>query len=125
MLYHNMNWKIKPYEKLNGEIPVLEYILELPPKQRAKIESEIDILEKHGINLIYPSVLKLKGKRYKGLWEMRIKFSNNISRIIYFLHKQDTFVLLHAFSKKTCKTQKKELEISRDRMNEYLKREVY
>jgi hypothetical protein len=24
-----MNWKIIPYEKLNGEIPVLEYILEL------------------------------------------------------------------------------------------------
>jgi len=52
MLYHNMNWKIKTHEKLNGEIPVLEYILELPPKQRAKIESGIDILEKHGINLI-------------------------------------------------------------------------
>jgi hypothetical protein len=32
---------------------VLEYILELPPKQRAKIEGEIDILEKHGINLIF------------------------------------------------------------------------
>ena len=49
MLYHNMNWKIKPYEKLNGEIPVLEYILEFPPKQRAKIESEIDILRFPGI----------------------------------------------------------------------------
>ncbi|MHB8279810.1 MAG: hypothetical protein ACYDIA_19485 [Candidatus Humimicrobiaceae bacterium] len=39
------------YKKLNGEIPVLEYILALPPKQRAKIESDIDILEKHGINM--------------------------------------------------------------------------
>ena len=52
MLYYYMNWKIKLYKKLNGEIPVLEYILDLPPKQRAKIESEIDILEKHGINMV-------------------------------------------------------------------------
>lgn len=51
MLYCYMNWKIKLYKKLNGEIPVLEYILALPPKQRAKIESDIDILEKHGINM--------------------------------------------------------------------------
>ncbi|MCL5772744.1 MAG: type II toxin-antitoxin system RelE/ParE family toxin [Actinobacteria bacterium] len=119
-----MNWKIELYKKLNGDIPVLEYILSLPPKHRAKIEIEIDILEKHGINLIYPSVLKLKGSRYKGLWEMRIKFSNNISRIIYFLYKENIFILLHAFSKKSYSTPKKELNIARDRMNEYLKREV-
>ena len=119
-----MNWKIKLYKKLNDEIPVLEYILALPPKHRAKIESEIDILEKHGINITYPNVLKLKGLRYKGLWEMRVKFSNNISRIIYFLYKENTFVLLHAFSKKSYSTPKKELEIAKDRMHEYLKREV-
>jgi len=52
MLYYYVSWKIKLYKKLNGEIPVLEYILDLPPKQRAKIESDIDVLEKHGINLI-------------------------------------------------------------------------
>ena len=49
MLYYYINWKIKLYKKLNGEIPVLEYILDLPPKQRAKIESEIDILRFPGI----------------------------------------------------------------------------
>jgi phage-related protein len=119
-----MNWKIKLYKKLNGNIPVLEYILALPPKQRAKIESDIYILEKHGINLIYPNVLKLKGKRCKGLWEMRVKFINNISRIIYFLYKENTFILLHAFSKKSYSTPKKEIEIARDRMYEYLKREA-
>ena len=119
-----MNWKIKLYKKINGNIPVLEYILSLPPKHSAKMTNDIDILEKHGINLIYPSVLKFKGKRYKGLWEMRVKFSNNISRIIYFLYKENTFILLHAFSKKSYGTPKKELEIAKDRMHEYLKREV-
>ncbi len=92
-----MNWKIKFYIKPNSDTPVLEYILSLPPKQRAKILNDIDVLEKHGINLIYPSVLKLKGSRYKGLWEMRIKFSSNISRVIYFLFRENSFVLLHAY----------------------------
>ncbi len=118
-----MNWNIKLYEKRSGEIPVLEYILALPSKQKAKAESEINLLEKHGVNLSYPNVLKLKGNRYKDLWEMRIKFSNNISRIIYFLYKENTFILLHGFSKKTYSTPKKELEIARERMNEYLNKE--
>jgi len=119
-----MEWKIKLYDKLNGDIPVLEYILSLPSKHRAKITGDIDTLEKQGINLLYPSVLKLKGPRYKSLWEMRVEFGNNISRIIYFLYKSNVFVLLHAFSKKSYSTPNKELEIARNRMNEYLKREV-
>jgi phage-related protein len=117
-----MIWKIRLYNKLNGSVPVLKYILCLPPKHRAKILSDIDTLEKQGINLIYPYVSKLKGNRYKDLWELRIEFGNNISRIIYFLHKNNTFVLLHAFSKKSNSTPKKELEIAKNRMIEYLKR---
>ena len=119
-----MNWKIKLYNKLNGDIPVLEYVLSLPSKHRAKITGDIDTLEKQGINLVYPSVLKFKGSRYKGLWEMRVEFGNNISRIIYFLYKNNIFVLLHTFSKKSYSTPKKELEIARNRMYEYLKREA-
>jgi phage-related protein len=117
-----MIWKIRLYNKLNGSVPVLKYILCLPPKHRAKILSDIDTLEKQGINLIYPYVSKLKGNRYKDLRELRIEFGNNISRIIYFLHKNNTFVLLHAFSKKSNSTPKKELEIAKNRMIEYLKR---
>jgi len=55
-----MEWKIKLYNKLNGDIPVLEYILSLSPGHRAKISGDIDTLENYGINLIYPSVSKLK-----------------------------------------------------------------
>ena len=117
-----MIWKIRLYNKLNGSVPVLKYILRLPPKHRAKILSDIDTLEKQGINLIYPYVSKLKGRRYKDLWELRIEFGNNISRIIYFIDKENTFLLLHAFSKKSNSTPKKELEIARKRMIEYLKR---
>jgi len=56
-----MNWQIKLYDKLNGDTPVLEYILSLPPKHRAKVTGDIDTLEKQEIDLLYPGVLKFKG----------------------------------------------------------------
>jgi len=39
-----MTWKIRLYDKLNGSVPVLKYILCLPPKHRAKILIDIDTL---------------------------------------------------------------------------------
>jgi hypothetical protein len=39
-----MIWKIRLYNKLNGSVPVLKYILCLPPKHRAKILSDIDTI---------------------------------------------------------------------------------
>ena len=43
-----MEWQVEYYKKENGTIPVLEYLLTLPPKLRAKAFSEIELLEKHG-----------------------------------------------------------------------------
>jgi len=40
-----MNWQIELYEKSNGKCPVLDYIQTLSPKQRARIEKEIDLLK--------------------------------------------------------------------------------
>ncbi len=43
-----MEWQVEYYQKENGKIPVLEYLLTLQPKLRAKVFSEIELLEKHG-----------------------------------------------------------------------------
>ncbi|MBU4314658.1 MAG: type II toxin-antitoxin system RelE/ParE family toxin [Actinobacteria bacterium] len=64
----------------------------------------------------------IKGDDYKYLWELRIKFSSNNFRVIYFLYIKNVFVLLHAFKKKTPKIQKKELDTAKNRMIDYLKR---
>lgn len=48
-----------------------------------------------------------------GLWELRIKFASDISRIFYF------YPLAH---KKTDKTPKREIETAKKRMADYLKR---
>ena len=98
------------YKKENGNIPVLDYLLSLDAKIRAKAFSEIELLEKHGSELREPYVKPLKGTQYKGLFELRVKFASNISRIFYFAYRQNTFVLLHGFTKKTEITPQRELE---------------
>ena len=57
----------------------------------------------------------------KGLWELRVRTSRQL-RILYFLHTGRTFVLLHAFVKKTREVPQSEIRIAARRMNEYLRR---
>ena len=105
-----MEWQVEYYKKENGEIPVLEYLLTLNPKFRAKAFMEIELLEKHGTFLREPYTKSIKGSRYKDLYELRVKFSSDISRIFYFTYNAGTFVLLNGFTKKTNKIPKSELE---------------
>ncbi len=105
-----MDWQVEYYKKESGNIPVLEYLLLLDVKMRAKAFREIELLEKHGSNLREPYVKSIKGAPYKGIFELRVKFASDISRIFYFTYHKNTFVLLHGFTKKTEKTPRKELE---------------
>jgi len=114
-----MTWNVEFYQKENGEIPVFDFLNSLSPKMRAKTYSEIKLLEQFGINLREPYVSPIKGKKYKGLYELRTKFASDITRIFYFLYKNDTFVLLHGFIKKSEKTPTGEIEIAKNRMDEY------
>lgn len=105
-----MNWEIEYYKKENGDIPVLEYLLGIDAKLRAKAYSEIKLLQEHGIYLREPYVKPIKGKNIQNLFELRVKFSSDISRIFYFLFKENRFVLLSGFTKKTQRTPIKEIE---------------
>jgi len=117
-----MKWTVELYEDSSGKIPVLEFIESLPPKHRAKVYREIDLLEQFGINLTYPHTRNIEGDKYKKLWELRIKFGSDISRIFYFAYVDNTFVLLNGFVKKANKTPKKELETAIKTMNDFLER---
>jgi phage-related protein len=105
-----LDWEIEFYQKENGEIPVEEFLLSLNPKLRAKAYNDILLLKKLGINIREPFSTAIKCERYKGLFELRVKFASDITRIFYFLYEKNTFVLLHGFVKKTNKTTKRELE---------------
>jgi len=115
-----MEYEVEMYEKVDGKVPVLEFILNLDPKQQAKIYREINLLEKFGNELHYPHVDTIKGDKYKGLWELRIEFASNIFRIFFFLQIRNLAILLHGIVKKKQKTPKKELDVALDRMKDHL-----
>jgi len=112
-------WNIIYYTRENGTIPVQELISSLPAKFGAKILFAIDLLEQRGISLREPYVKQMDGK----LWELRIKFSSDISRILYFVPQGKDIVLLHGFVKKTQKTPAREIETARRFMADYQRRD--
>lgn len=117
-----MIWNIELYKKPTNEEVVYNFIQSQPPKMRAKIEREIDLLEEFGADLGYPHVDKVRGKDYKKLWNLRIKQGSNITRIIYFSYINNKFVLLHGFVKKTDDIPDSELKIAKKRMEDYINR---
>lgn len=117
-----MNWDVEFYQKENGDVPVMEFLLSLSAKMRAKAYSEIELLEKHGLDLREPYVKPIKGEKYKGIFELRIKFASDISRIFYFTYSNNTFVLLSGFIKKTDQTPPRELDRAKQYKNDYEKR---
>ena len=105
-----MNWEIEYYQKENGDIPVEDFLLTLNPKLRAKAYSDIMLLKRLGINLREPYSSPVKGDKYKGIFELRTKFSSDITRVFYFLFDKNIFILLHGFVKKANKSPERELK---------------
>jgi len=71
-----------------------------------------------------PHVHPVKGDRYKGIWELRIRFAGDISRVFYFLPAGRTFIILNGYVKKESKLDTGQLELARDYMLDYLERIV-
>lgn len=94
----------------------------MQPKLRAKAFRDIELLRKHGGELTEPYVKQLKGGKYKGLYELRIKFSSDIARIFYFTYYKNKYILLHGFIKKTMSTPTKELDKALKYMEDYKRR---
>ena len=117
-----MEFNVEFYQKENENVPVLDFLLSLQPKLRAKAYSEIELLRKHGTTLTEPYVKPMKGDKNRGIYELRIKFSTDITRIFYFCFQQDTFVLLNGFVKKTNKTPERELVKARKYKADYERR---
>ena len=117
-----MEWNVDYYVKESGESPVRDFILALPPKLRAKVIWEIDLLKRLGTSMKEPYAKSIKGEKYKGLWELRVQRGSDISRVFYFLPIGNTFVLLHGFIKKGSKTPDKELALAMKNMNDYKRR---
>jgi len=117
-----LEWIIEYYQKENGKVPVEDFLLTLNPKLRAKAYSDIMLLKRLGINIREPYSKPVKGEKYKGIFELRTKFSSDITRIFYFTFDKNKFVLLHGFVKKANKPPERELDRALEYKKDYERR---
>lgn len=89
-------FSIEYYEKEDGTYPVERFILNLDIKMQAKIFRLLDLLEEYGNRLSEPHSKHLED----GIYELRIKQSSNITRILYFFFIDKRIILTNGFVKK-------------------------
>ena len=111
------------YEDKHGEQPVKEVLIQLRDQaqtskdariQYQKILTHIRALENYGTRMGEPHVKHLDCS----VWELRPL----AHRIFFFYWRDNTFVLLHHFIKKTQKTPPKEIEQATRNLKDFLGR---
>jgi phage-related protein len=93
-----------------GREPVREWLKSLAREQRKIIGEDIKTVQ-FGWPLGMPLVRKLA----KDLWEVRIRLSDGIARVL-FTTGGPRMILLHGFIKKSQKTPREDLELAKTRL---------
>ena len=120
----NKKFEIEFYTDQNGKCDISDFIDELDSKAETNKDARvqlrqvlfcIDMLSRNGNNLSTNIAKHIND----GIWELR----PGKNRVLYFSQKNDKYVLLHHFVKKTQKTPKKEIEKAKKEMLDYIDRE--
>ena len=106
-----MSWEIIYYSN-----KVMDWIDVMPLGMRAYYVRITERLIKMGPNLGMPFTRAMGD----GLFELRIKAKEGISRVFYCTIKNKKIVILHGFIKKSQQTPGKELKIAKKRMKEVI-----
>jgi len=116
-------YEVEFYEDRNGKSEIVEYLDDLKVKgetsktervNRDKILAYIIALKQYGTRIGQPVVKHIDGS----IWELR-PLAN---RIFFFYWKDNKYVLLHHFIKKTQKTPPREIDTARAKMKDYIER---
>ena len=97
------------YEKENGDCPIEEFMNSLDIKMRAKMIGLFELLEEKGTQLREPYSKIIED----GIFEIRCKVGNNISRVLYFFYFEGKIILTNGFVKKTQKTPTEEIKLAK------------
>ncbi len=109
------------YQLPNGEKPVEKFLNSLDRKMRVKALHSLSILEEFGNTLREPHSKSVGN----GLFELRIKFASDISRIFYFFVVDNKIILTNGFVKKTMRTPKAEIELAQKYKADYERRYLH
>ena len=116
-------YEVEFYYNRNGKSEIIDYLDKLNEKStsgknerinRDKILAYMIALARYGTRMGQPMVKHIDGS----IWELR-PLAN---RIFFFYWKDNKFVLLHHFIKKTQKTPTREIEQARVKMKDYIER---
>ena len=102
-------FEVNYYRLENGAAPVEQFIDGLNPKMQAKAMYSLALLEEFGNQLREPFSKPIGD----GIFELRIKFSSDITRIFYFFVVDNKIILTNGIVKKTPKTPKAEIELAK------------
>ena len=113
-------FEVEYFEKEDGTYPAEEFILSQDVKMRAKLFRLLELLEEKGNTLREPYSKSLDD----GIFEIRAKQGNNITRVLYFFYIGNKIILTNGFVKKSQKTPPSEIAIAKKYRAEYEKRLV-
>jgi phage-related protein len=97
------------FAKINGKVPMIEFLDSLSIKERAKIFAYIEKLVELKNSGIQPKE-NLSKHLEEGIFELRVSFENRISRSFYFYESGRRIIFTHGFVKKEQRTPKSEIE---------------
>jgi len=95
--------------KINNKNPFLEFVKRLNDEEQADIFAAIDkLIELKNNNQRIPE--KLSKYIFNGIFELRVRHINRISRCLYFYGKENKIIFCNGFIKKQQKTPINEIE---------------
>lgn len=106
------------YETEAGEKPVETFLDSLDVKMRSKLVMIMKVLQEKGNELREPYSKHLKD----GIFEIRGKVGNDISRVLYFFYYGGKIIVTNGFIKKNQKTPTEEIEKAKKYRSDYLER---
>ena len=107
-------WKVVFYASEDGRDSVVNEIDNFGENDSVKVYKAVELLKAYGLAVLENHIKHIDGK----IWEIKI----DRYRVLYFLHREQYYVLVRAFMKKTQKTPKSEIQIAETRYADYLRR---
>ena len=111
-------FEVEFYENENGDTPVEDFLNSLDIKMRNKLLMILNVLQEKGNQLREPYSKHLED----GIFEVRGKVGNDISRVLYFFYYNGKIIITNGFVKKTQKTPQREIEKAKSERDDYLSR---
>ena len=124
ILNDKIEYEIEFYEDSDGHSDIEDFLNVLATKatksknariQFRQISLYIELLAKNGSTLSEDIMKHLEEE----IWELR----PGKNRVLYFFYRNNKYVLLHHFVKKTQKTPKREIKKAKKEMKDYIERE--